>query len=69
MDEDALVVAEIAEFVRLDFVFLGFGVVYVAFAGAESPRAFHDALLADKIGGLDGIGLVGGAEDEAIAEI
>lgn len=37
VDEHALVVAEIAEFVRFDFVFLGFGVVHVALAGAESP--------------------------------
>lgn len=37
MDEHALVVAEVAEFVQLDFVLLGFGVVHVAFAGAESP--------------------------------
>ena len=62
-------VAEIAKFVRLDFVFFGFGVIHVALAGAESPRAFYHALLADEVGGLDGIGFVGGAEDEAIAEI
>jgi hypothetical protein len=37
MDEDALVVAEVAEPVRFDFVFLGFGIVHVALAGAESP--------------------------------
>ena len=36
-NEHALVVAEVAEFVQLDFVLLGFGVVHVAFAGAESP--------------------------------
>lgn len=69
MNKDALVVAEIAEFVWLDFVFLGFRVVDVALAGAESPRAFHDALFADEVGGLDGIGFVSSAEDEAVAEI
>ena len=69
VDEDALVVAEIAEFVRLDFVFLGFGIVHVAPAGAESPRAFHHALLADEIGGLNGVGFVGRAENHPVAKI
>ena len=32
MDEDALVVAEIAEFVRRDFVLFGFGAIDVPFA-------------------------------------
>ena len=69
MDEHAFVVAEVAEFVRFDFVFFGFGVVHVALAGAESPRAFHHALFADEIGGLNGVAFVGGAEDEPVAEI
>jgi len=67
MDEDALVVAEIAELVWFDFVLLGFGVVHVVLVGAESPRPFYHALLADEVGGLNGIGFIGGAEDEAIA--
>ena len=37
VDENTLMVAEIAEFVRFDFVFLGFVVVHVAFAGAVTP--------------------------------
>jgi hypothetical protein len=37
VDEDTFVVAEIAEFVRFDFVFLGFGMIDVALAGAEAP--------------------------------
>ncbi len=69
MDEYALVVAEIAELMRFDLVLLGFGVVDVALAGAESPRAFHHALLAKKIGGLHGIGFVRGAENHPVAEI
>ena len=33
MNEDALVVAEIAELVRLDFVFFGFVVIHIPFPG------------------------------------
>lgn len=62
-------VAEVAEFVWFDFVFFGFGVIDVAFAGAEAPGAFDDALFADEVGGLDGVGLVGGAEDHAVAKV
>ena len=69
MDENTLVIAQVAELVRFDFVFFGFGVVHVAFAGAEAPGAFDDALFADEVGGLDGVGLVGGAEDHAVAEV
>lgn len=56
MDQHALMVTPVAEFVRFELVFFGLGVVHVALAGAESSRALHDALLADKVGGLDGIG-------------
>jgi len=69
VDEDALVVAKDAELVGFQFVFLGLGVVHVALAGAETPRAFHDALLADEIGGLNGVAFVGGAEDDPVAKI
>jgi len=69
MDEDALVVAEIAELVWLDFVFLGFGVVHVTLAGTESPRALHDALLAEEVSSLDGISFVSGTEDHSVTEI
>lgn len=37
VDEDAFVVAEIAQFVRLDFVFLGFVVIDIAFASTVTP--------------------------------
>jgi hypothetical protein len=37
VDNNALVVAEIAELVRLDFVFLGFVVIHVAFSGTVAP--------------------------------
>lgn len=37
VDKDALVVTEIAELVGFEFVLLGFGVVHIAFAGAEAP--------------------------------
>ena len=60
MDEDARVIAKIAELVPFDFVLLGFGIVHVALSGSESPRAFHYALLAEK---------VGGSETETVAEI
>lgn len=62
-------VAKIAELVGFDFVFLGLGIVDVAFTGAVSPRAFHDALFAEKICRLDRIGFVGGAKDEPVTEI
>jgi hypothetical protein len=69
MDKHALVVPQIAQFVGLYFVFLRFGVVDVALAGAESRSAFHQPLFAKKIGGLDGIGFIGGAEDHPVPEI
>ena len=44
VDEDALVVTEIAELVWFDFVFFGFGIIDVPPAGTESPRPFHHSL-------------------------
>ena len=69
MDENAFVVAEIAELVRLDFVFLGFIVIHIAFAGTVAPRAFYDPFFPDEIGGLNGISFVGGTENQAVAKI
>src|SRR5205809_2907331 len=63
VNEDALVIAEIAEFVRLDSVLLSLGVVDVAPACAETPRAFDHALLANEISGLNCVGFVGSPED------
>ena len=37
MNQNALVVAEIAELVRLDFVFLGFVVIHIPFPGTVTP--------------------------------
>jgi len=39
MDQNALVVAEVAQLVRLDFVFLGFGVVHIALKEFEALAA------------------------------
>src|SRR5438552_3223516 len=58
VNEDALVVAEIAEFVRLDSVLLCLGVVHVPPAGAETPRALDHAFLAYEISGLNRVGFV-----------
>src|SRR6266581_8442392 len=69
VNQDALVIAEIAELVRLDSVLLGLGVVDVAPACAETPRAFDHALLANEISGLNCVGFVGSPEDQAVAEI
>src|SRR5690348_12856069 len=69
VDDDALIVAKVAEFVWLYLVLLSFIVVHIAFARAESPGAFDDALLAEKISGLHRISFVGGSEDHAVAEI
>jgi hypothetical protein len=69
VNEDALVVPETAELMRLDFVFLSFGIVHVAFTGAEAPRALHHVLLAKKVSSLNGVRFVGGAEDHAVTEI
>ena len=69
VDENTFVVAEIAELVRLNFVFLCFVVIDIAFAGTVTPRAFYHPLFADEIGGLNGIGFVGGAENHPVAEI
>jgi hypothetical protein len=69
MDEDALVVTEIAQFVRLDFVFFGFVVIHVSFSGTVTPLAFYHPFFADEIGGLNGIGFVGGPENHPVAKI
>lgn len=37
VDQNALVIAEIAEFVRLNFMFFGFVVIHISFAGAVTP--------------------------------
>ena len=37
MNQHALMVAEIAQLVRLDFVFLSFVVIDIAFAGTVTP--------------------------------
>ena len=37
VDEHTLVIAEVAELVRLDFVFLRFVVIHIAFSGAVTP--------------------------------
>jgi len=42
MDENAVTVAEVGQFVRLDFVLLVFGVVRGSFAGAENLHAFGE---------------------------
>jgi len=62
-------VPEIAELVRLDFVFLGFVVVHIAFAAAVTPGAFHHPLFADEIGGLHGVGFVGGPENHPVPQV
>ena len=62
-------VAEIAELVRFDFVFLGFVVIHIAFASTVTPRAFYDPFFADEIGGLNGIGFVGRAKHHPVAKI
>jgi len=69
MNKDAFVVAEISEFVRFYLVLFSFGIVDVAFAGAEAPGAFDDASFADEVGSLDGVGFISRAEDHAVAEI
>ena len=69
MDQHALVIPEIAELVRFDFVFLGFVVIHIAFAAAVTPRAFDDPLLAEKIRALHGVLLVGGTENHPVTEI
>ena len=69
VDDDALMVAQTAQLMRFDLVLLGFGIVHVAFTGAEPPRALHHAFLAKKVSSLNGIGFVGSAEDHPVAEI
>src|ERR1043166_8132945 len=69
MNQNALVVAEVAELVWLNLVLLGLGVIHSSLACAVAPGALDDALLAEKVRGLDGIGFLGGAENETVAEI
>src|SRR6266700_4133955 len=69
VNENALVIAEIAEFVRLDSVLLSLGVVDAAPAGAVAPGPFHDTSFAEEVGGLNGIGFVGGTENYPVTKI
>jgi len=69
VNQHALVVAEIAEFVRFDFVLFGFGVVDIAFTGTVSPGAFDHALFAEEVSCLDGVSLICAAKDDPIAQI
>ena len=62
-------IAELAEFVGFDFVFLGLRVIHIAFAGTGTPRAFHHRFFAKKIGGLNRVGFVGAAKNHPVAEI
>ncbi len=69
MNKNALVVAEGAELMWLDFVLLVFGIIDGAFARGVAPRTLYDPLLAEKVSRLNGVGLVATAEDDPIAQI
>lgn len=69
MDNYALMIAKISEFMRLDLMFFSFGIVHGAFAGTEAPGAFNHALFADEVGGLNRVSLVGSTEAETVPEV
>ena len=62
-------VSERTEDVRLDPVFLGLRIIHGPLSRIESPAPFDHPLLPEKIGGLNGARLVGGAEDHSVAKV
>ena len=62
-------VAEIAQLVRLYFVFLHFGKIHRAFSGTRTPGTLHDLFLAEKISGLNRVCLIGRTENHPVAQI
>jgi hypothetical protein len=54
---------------RLYFVFFLFGIVSGHFSAVVAPRFFDHALFSEKVGTLDSAFLIGGFENETIAEI
>jgi hypothetical protein len=69
MHEDAFMIAEFAELVRFDFVFLGLRIIDAALAGTGTPCPLHDLFFAKKIGGLHGVGFIGRPENHSVAKI
>ena len=62
-------ITEVAQLVWLDFVFLGIVEIDAALAGTGTPRTLHHLFLAQKIGGLNGVRLVGRPENHPVAQI
>ena len=69
MDEDALVIAQVAQNVRFDLVLVHLVVVPRAFAAGVTPRTFDDGSLAKEVGALHSVRLVRGAKNQPVAKI
>ncbi len=69
MHQDAFVIAQLAQHVRLDFVFLDFVKIAVLFSAAETPGAFDHLALPKKVRALQGVGLVRRPENDSIAQV
>ena len=69
MDEDALVIAQVAQNMRLDLVLIDLIVIARPFAAGVTPRTFDDGSLAKEVGALHSVRLVRGAKNQPVAKI
>jgi hypothetical protein len=69
MDEDALVIAQVAQNVRFDLVLVHLVVVPRASAAGVTPRTFDDGSLAKEVGALHSVRLVRSAKNQPVAKI
>ena len=69
MHQNTFVVAQLAQHVRLDFVFLDFVKTAVLFSTAEPPGAFDHLALPKKVGALHRVRFVRRPENDSIAKV
>jgi hypothetical protein len=69
MDDDCRVFPQISQDVRFDFVFFVFGIVSRHFSAVVAPRFFDHAFFPKEVGAFERTFLIGGFEDQTIAEI
>ena len=67
--QDAVMLLQISQSVRLDLVFLLLGIVPRDSSAVVAPGLFDHALFAKKVGAFQCPFFIGGFEDEAVAKI